>query len=355
MNLRELWERVRRWYATHSTRDRRILAGVAIAAVLSLVYVALIDPLVHYRRRVAEEIAEGQDELDRSARFLAAADSLRAERDDLNQRLAQAKQRLLPGANATLAAAALQERTNAIANEKGITVQSTQVMKEEPADPFRKVSIRLTLSGELKPLSELLSGVEYGPQQLTVPFIEVSRRGAIAGAKGPRTLAATVEVSGYLLAQEAKKPAEGESTEAEPEAALDANAPPEPGAAAQPAAKEAPPVEAAVKPAAGENTPLAAGATPPAAAADASASSTTLPATPPPAAAAAPPETPPAPGTPPPAPPSAVVGPPAPEATPPPAPPAAATPSTPPPGASAPTAASPPPPAPAAGGPKEGA
>src|SRR4029453_7956664 len=86
------------------------------------------------------------------------------------------------------------------------------VMKEEALDPYRKVSVRLTLSGELKPFSELVSALEYG-QQLAVPIVEVNRRGAVPGAKGPRTLSATVEVAGFVLSEEAKAeeapPAEG--------------------------------------------------------------------------------------------------------------------------------------------------
>jgi type II secretory pathway component PulM len=219
MNVRELWARVQRWYAGHNTRDRRILAGVAAAVVASLLYVGVAEPIVHYRRRVADEVSEGHEQLERSARFVAAGDGLRAERDDLKQRLDEAKKRLLPGGSGTLGAAALQERANSIAGEKGITVQSTQVMKEEVAEPFHKVSIRLTLSGELKPFVELLSGLEYGPQQLTVPFLEITRRGAVAGQKGPRTLAATLELSGYLLG-EAAKSAEAEAAEGEAEAAV---------------------------------------------------------------------------------------------------------------------------------------
>jgi type II secretory pathway component PulM len=215
VNVRQLWDRFQRCYAAHSPRDRGIMAGVGVLIGLSLVYLAMIEPLLHYRRSVAEDIADKQEELEHAARFLAAADTLRAERDDVHQRLEQAKQRLLPAGSGTLGAAALQERANAIAAEKGITVQSTQVMKEEVADPFRKVSIRLTISGELKPFSEFLAGLECGPQQLTIPFLEVSRRGAVAGAKGPRTLSATVEVSGYLLGEEARKPAEGEAAETE--------------------------------------------------------------------------------------------------------------------------------------------
>ena len=217
MRLRELWTLAARWYAAHSTRDRRIVAGIGAVAALSLLYVGLVQPLIHYRKRVKTEIEEGQDQLEHAARFLAVADALRAERDDLRQRVAQAKDRLLPGSSGTLGAAALQERANSLAAEKGITVQSTQVMKEEPVEPFHKIAIRLTLSGELKPFAELLSGFEYGPQQLSIPFVELSRRGAVAGVKGPRTLQATVEVSGYLQGVQAAK-AEAEPAEGEGEA-----------------------------------------------------------------------------------------------------------------------------------------
>ena len=249
MNVRQLMDSFQRWYAAHSPRDRGILAGVGVLILLSIVYLVVIEPVIHYRHAVAEEIADAQEQLEHAVRFLAAADALRAERDDLHHQLEQAKQRLLPAGSGTLGAAALQERANAIAAEKGITVQSTQVMKEEVADPFRKVSIRLTLSGELKPFAEFLAGLEYGPQQLAIPFLEVSRRGAVAGAKGPRTLSATVEVGGYLVAEaETKKPAESEPAEAEPDAQA---AQPEGEAAlppAEPHAPEAPATEAPAPP-----------------------------------------------------------------------------------------------------------
>jgi type II secretory pathway component PulM len=252
VNLRQLWETARRWYAAHSTRDRQILAGVGVAIVLSLLYVGVVQPIVRYRRGVADEIAESQERLERAVRFVAAADTVRAERDDLRKRLDDAKQRLLPGASGTLGAAALQERANALAAEKGITVQTTQVMKEEPADPFRKVSIRLTLSGELKPVAEMMAALEYGPQQLTIPFLELSRRGAVAGAKGPRTLSATVEVSGYLMGEQAAKPPEAETPEGEPEAG------PPPSEAGEPAPGETAPAPGAEKP----PSPQAGGETP---------------------------------------------------------------------------------------------
>ena len=184
MNLRTLWATAQHWYATHSVRDRRIVLALAGALGVSLVYVGIVDPIVAYRQRVAQEIGEGQEQLERSARFIGALDTLRAEREELRQRLTQAKTRLLPGGSGTLGAAALQERANALATEKGIAIQSAQVMREEPADPFRKVAVRLTLMGELRQFTDFVAGFEYGPHQLTIPFVEVNRRGAVPGANG---------------------------------------------------------------------------------------------------------------------------------------------------------------------------
>jgi len=320
VNLRALWDFARRWYAEHSARDRRIIAGVGIAVALSLVYVGAVEPLRAYRRRVAEEISEGHERLERAARFVGAVDTLRAERAELKKRLGQAQSRLLPGDSGTLAAAALQERANTLASEKGVSVLSTQVMREEAADPFRKVAVRLTLSAELKPFAELLSGLEYGPQQLTVPFVEVSRRGAVPGAKGPRLLSATVEVSGYLLSKDKAKEVE---VEAEPapagEAAPGAAEPSAPGApeAVPGPGEELPGGEALLQPpmpapppAPPENAPSLV-APPPAATPP-----PPVAAVPPPAESPPPPVAPPPPPVAPPPPPAAAVPPPAVEAQP---------------------------------------
>jgi Tfp pilus assembly protein PilO len=202
LRLQALWAGIQIWYAHHSPRDQRIILGVLAFAGICVVYLWGWLPVRDYRQRVVDEITEGQDQLKRSVRIVRSAESLRAERESLEKKLVQARQRLLPGRGATLGAAALQERANALAAEKGVTVQSTQVMKDEDLDPYRKVSIRLTLSGELRPFAELVSALEYD-QQLSIPFVEVNRRGVAAGAKGPRTLSSTLEVTGFVLAEDA--------------------------------------------------------------------------------------------------------------------------------------------------------
>jgi hypothetical protein len=49
VNLRALLDRTRRWYQAHGERDRRVILGVAIAAALSLVYLAVVVPMINYR------------------------------------------------------------------------------------------------------------------------------------------------------------------------------------------------------------------------------------------------------------------------------------------------------------------
>lgn len=243
-DLRALWERALAWYNGYSQRDRRWILGVLIAVGLSIVYLGVIEPILDYRKAVGREISDGQFELERAMRFVGAKDTLRAEREDLRKRLTQAKGRLLPGGTATLGAAALQERANALASEKHIAVQSTQVMKEENVDPFRKVAVRLTLSGELEPFAELVSALEY-KQQLSVPFVEVSRRGAVAGAKGPRTLSITLEVSGFVQAGAAGK---ADGAEAEAATAAGEGTAPATGEAEAPADGAVPPAEGTAPP-----------------------------------------------------------------------------------------------------------
>jgi len=217
--LKALWARGQAWYQTHTERDRRIILGVVGAVVLSLIYVGVVEPISEYRKGVAESIEETQSELERDSRFLGQAEGLRSERAALKKRLAEAKRRLLPGTSGTLGAAALQERANAIAKEKGVTVQSTQVMRETEVDPFRKVAVRLTLAGDLEPLAQMISGLEHG-SQLSIPFLEMSRRGALPNQpNAPRRLSATMEVNGFVASSAEGRPEEGDEPPAETEAA----------------------------------------------------------------------------------------------------------------------------------------
>lgn len=246
MNLRELWGRLRAWYAVRPPREQRLLVAAGVIVAIGLLDLVVIEPIREYRAGVQEDIEAGLARLQHDLKQVGRITELKTRRDDLQRRLEQVKQRLLPGDSATLGAAALQDRSNAVASEKGLNVQSTQVMKEEVADPFRKVSVRLTLSSDPKAFAEFLSAVEY-TQQLTVPFLELSRRGAVPGQKGPRTIQVSIEVAGFVESKKVKKEEERGSGEdanegAPVDAATDGGAEPtsEKADAAPPAGATAP-------------------------------------------------------------------------------------------------------------------
>jgi hypothetical protein len=98
---------------------------------------------------------------------------------------------------------------HSIAAEKGVNVQSTQVMREETVGDFRRIAIRLTVTGELRPIAEFLTAVEYGPRRITMPFLEISRRGAVLRGQTARALAATIEIAGFLQGADEGGPVDG--------------------------------------------------------------------------------------------------------------------------------------------------
>jgi hypothetical protein len=199
--LASYWAPVVRWYGGYSPRDQRIILGVAVVAALSFLYVGPVEMVRAYRRGVQGEMAEGQHQIERSLKTLRGVEGLRRERDELKQRLKVARGNLLPGGSGTLGAAALEERASDLAKAKGVEVRTKQVMREEVVEPFRKVAVRFTLAGDVGAIAGMLAGLEYD-HHFTVPFMELSRRGALVAANSPRTLTATVEVSGYVSSGE---------------------------------------------------------------------------------------------------------------------------------------------------------
>jgi hypothetical protein len=171
----------------------------------------------------------------------------------------------MPGETPTLAAASLQDALHSVAVEKGVNIQSTQVMRDETVGDFRRVAVRVTATGDLRQLADFLAAVEYGPRRVAVPFLELSRRGAALRGQSARTLAATVEVSAFLQtaaaddtgAATAEGGAAGES-EGEGAPAVTAEGAPAAGIEGAPAAGGSPGT--------GGTAPAASGATPAAAA-----------------------------------------------------------------------------------------
>lgn len=197
--LNDQWRRL-------GMRERRLIAAAGFLFGLVIVYWLVVTPFLDYREDLRDEIAADRERLENARAYLGRAGDITRERDALAQRLQQLRSQLVPGDTPTLAAANLQNTLHSLAAEKGVEIQSTQVMRDEVVGDFQRISERLTVTGELKGLADFLAGVEYGPQRVNVTFLEISRRGAVLRGKSARALSATLEVSAFLQGNQPAPP-----------------------------------------------------------------------------------------------------------------------------------------------------
>ncbi|MBM4246912.1 MAG: hypothetical protein FJ148_24490 [Deltaproteobacteria bacterium] len=228
------------------TADRQQRLYLALGVVLLLVVGRLaVTWFLEFRAEVKEDVRLTAQRLATAKRLAQRAPQTKKEFDALQARYQATVAELVPGDTPTLAAAALQERVSALASEKKVSVQTTQVLKDEALGPFRQVSLRVTASGELHDLADFLTALEFGPLRVTIPFIELSRRGAMVRKQGVgRTVSATIQVSGVVqgtaeLAKVQRAAVNAGDAAAAPDPAGVAAAPPSAGSAAPVAAPPA--------------------------------------------------------------------------------------------------------------------
>lgn len=219
MNWRERWARF-------SVRERRLIGAAAGVLGLFVVHLLVIAPFLSYRQDLQDEIAAHREKLENGQAYLARTADITHQREQLQKAYQQVHAQLVSGDTPTLAAANLQNTLHSLAGEKGVEIQSTQVMRDDTVGEFRRIAVRITVTGDLKQLADFLAGVEHGQTRVSIPFLEISRRGAVLRGKAGRALSGTIEVTAFLqgaqaTADGAGAPAAGSAVEAAPGNALD--------------------------------------------------------------------------------------------------------------------------------------
>jgi Type II secretion system (T2SS), protein M subtype b len=180
-----------------ATRQERLYLALGAVAVLVVLRFG-VGWLVEYRRGVKEDIQLTADRLANAKRTVLRGPELETRLAELRQRYEETLAHLVPGDTPTLAAAALQDRVSSLAAEKGVSLQTTQVMRDEAMGPFRKVTLRITANGDLRQLADFIAQLEFGELRVNVPFIELNRRGAVRRDNMVRAVSATIEVNGIV-------------------------------------------------------------------------------------------------------------------------------------------------------------
>jgi hypothetical protein len=223
--LKALWATLESRYNTLPRVVQIVVIGLGFGAIALVINTAVVS-FYNYRTGIQDQIDANRDRAEQLQEYIARAEEVERERNMLAKRLEGLRSRFVPGDTGTLAAAHLQDHVTTVASDTGVNVQSAQVMREEKIGSYRQVTVRLTLRATIKALSGFLETLEYGTMQLSVPFLQIDRRGGAtrrrskaqsrAQEQKERVLSATLEVRGFAGTNMPKRPPDGE-TEGEPD------------------------------------------------------------------------------------------------------------------------------------------
>ena len=197
MRLNALWEAWQRL----SSRERT-LAGLACGALMLVVFrYGVIAPYLVYTARIEETIQRDVQRLAKMQRQRDRAAEVQQRIRTLEKQFAAAYDKLVPGETSTLAAAQLQERLQTFADRSGLTVTTTQVLKEKSLGSLRKTRVKMTFRGDTPAVADFLARVEYEDWLLSVSRLDIGtskrrRRRRRQAARPPLTI--TLEVEGIM-------------------------------------------------------------------------------------------------------------------------------------------------------------
>ena len=194
--LREAWQRL-------SARER-LLAGLACGAlVLVALRYGVVAPYLAYTAQLEERIERDGRRLAKMQRQQDRSAEVRQRMRLLEKQFAAAYDTLVPGETATLAAARLQERVQTSADRSGLTLVTTQVLREKSLGSLRKTRVQMTFRGDTPAVADFLARVEYEDWLLSVSRLDIGtskrrRRRRRPSARPPLTI--TLEVEGIMRA-----------------------------------------------------------------------------------------------------------------------------------------------------------
>lgn len=160
---------------TLSPFTRKFLALALLIGVLALLWLVMAKPIEDKFKSYEEGIAH-------SERLLTRYRQASGERELLEARLEHSREvdssrgGFLQGDNAELVAASLQSDVKAVIARGGGQLRSIQVLADTEETKFRKVAIRVSMSGSTEALRDILYDLETANPYLFIENIDVRAR-----------------------------------------------------------------------------------------------------------------------------------------------------------------------------------
>lgn len=140
-------------------RRNRLLAVGLLAVLLGGTWLGAIRPLIGAFVGQAHELEDARSKRANFTRIIAERPVLEQQLEVLNQ-AAMAQHWTLAADTEGVAAAVLQKLVKAASDRAGANLQSTQVKQIRPDGPYRRVGLRVQLTGTLAELREVLLTLE---------------------------------------------------------------------------------------------------------------------------------------------------------------------------------------------------
>ncbi len=150
----------------------RALALSIFGALIGLLYVGILSPLIDLYRTGETTLTERRLLVPRLERVAAEVPTLRERLAEL-QATGTTRDVALDGASDALASANLQSRIEQLARANGVTITSTEAIPAEDRGPYRRIGLRLTVSGKYETVVKLLAAVEEAQPPIAVGNLQM--------------------------------------------------------------------------------------------------------------------------------------------------------------------------------------
>ena len=163
--MRELWRRLVVAFEGLS-RNERLLVSIAGGLIaLTLVWFALLMPLIGSAQRVASAAEAAEQEVE-------AVRGLRARFDEVNGRLAAVEARIRSGPSGEIFTSLEQ-----MAAQSAVKIDSMEPRTAPASDEYRETKVQVSLKGvSLAQLVSLLSRIDEAPQMLSIKSLRIRTR-----------------------------------------------------------------------------------------------------------------------------------------------------------------------------------
>jgi Tfp pilus assembly protein PilO len=181
-------------------RNGRLLALAVLLIAVVAGFLLLVAPLLDFYNQGEAAMADKRMLLPRLRAVAQQLPDLRASLAEL-QKVASTRKITLEGNSDAIASANLQSRIEELAASAGVTIGRSEAVSAETRSPYRRIGLRVAVSGEYEGILKLLGAIETVAPPLVLANLQIHGMlrpiNPTAGPQNSTRLDAVFEVYGF--------------------------------------------------------------------------------------------------------------------------------------------------------------